>query len=216
MAPCAETTAIAVGAFECRIERPSEVVEAAVPGLSLSQAPTSAIGRMTDAVEFLHLAELDNEVGALVWAIHILDAEAGYDVSHSDPTVPFSIFVSAPGEGEADGAIRLAESMLHEAMHLQLTLIERVMPLISDDACQSYSPWQGRMRPLQGILHGVYVFAVIRQALDRLAQTDATHRSYAVRRSRDIAKEATTLGDITEGLTPLGQRLWARARFAIL
>lgn len=214
-APCAEAPAIAVGAFECRIERPSEVVKAAVPGLSLARAPAFAIGMITDAVGLLRLAGVDNEVGSLAWAIHVLDAEAGYDVSHSDPSVPFSMFVSAPREGETDGAIRLAESMIHEAMHLQLTLIECVLPLISDDASQSYSPWQGRMRPLQGILHGAYVFAVIRQVLDRLTQVDAAHRSYAVRRSGEIAEEATALGDINEGLTSLGQKLWARARCAI-
>lgn len=102
----------------------------------------------------------DAAVGTLVRSVHRVAPKApGYDLSHSEPGLPFSVFVSIPA-GEPSDAMRVAESLLHEAMHLQLTLIERHAPLITGEG-EAYSPWQQCVRPIQGIVHGLYVFGAI-------------------------------------------------------
>lgn len=98
----------------------------------------------------------------LVKSIHLIMPESDdYDVSFSEPNIPFSIFISVPPEYSETNALRVAEAIVHEAMHLQLTLIERILKLIS--ACDEiyYSPWKKEYRTPRGILHGIYVFRAI-------------------------------------------------------
>ena len=82
---------------------------------------------LQDAVHILaHVPTLQKTVGSLVGVCHILKPEDDdYDVSHSHPYVPFSIFVSIPQQRRANCELRVAESIVHEAMHLQLTLLEQ-------------------------------------------------------------------------------------------
>jgi hypothetical protein len=61
----------------------------------------------------------------LVEEIHLLQSEPGYDVSHSEPRWRRRIFVSIPDRADGVGALRLAENIIHEAMHLQLTVLNR-------------------------------------------------------------------------------------------
>lgn len=130
---------------------------------------------------FAKLGPLVPTVELLVRSIHIISSRGpGYDCSHSEPTIPFSILVSVP-LGERHAALRLAESILHEAMHLQLTLIEEDTDLVTSQVEESYSPWQQQLRPAQGLLHGLYVFAAIddwlaaQQALPNLSVDDRTY-----------------------------------------
>ena len=112
---------------------------------------------------------LQRTVMSLVRACHVLKPENdAYDVSHSDPRLPFSVFISVPKQREPTDALRVAESLVHEAMHLQLTLIERILPLVKESNLTYYSPWKGRQRPVQGILHAMYVFRVIDNFFERL------------------------------------------------
>ena len=87
--------------------------------------------------------------------VRLHDSGAEYDVSHSDPAVPFSIFLSVPPAGQT-GRLRLAESIIHECMHLQLSIVEKALPLIDE-------PHAMYCRPASGVLHGLYVFSVIYQ-----------------------------------------------------
>jgi len=162
------------------------------------------------ALSHLETTSIDYPVKQLIRSVHCIKALGpGYDCSHSEPSLPFSVFVSIP-YAEPDGELRLAESLLHEAMHLQLTLIERQVSLAYPDAEHGYSPWQQRQRPLLGLVHGLYVFAVIHGWLTALTadkMTSAADRSYAQRRLSDINQEiaqVTALAHST-GLTPFGQ-----------
>ena len=47
-------------------------------------------------------------------------------------------------------------------MHLQLSLVERVVPLVLSQRKMYYSPWRDEVRNSEGILQALYVFGVIR------------------------------------------------------
>lgn len=100
-------------------------------------------------------------VSATVVAIHPLSAPPGYDVSHSQPKWRDRIFVSFPERDDEVGALRLAESVVHEAMHLHLTNEEARTPFVATMSDTAYSPWRGTARAVQGVLHGVFVFSCI-------------------------------------------------------
>ena len=127
-------------------------------------------------------------VSFLVRSLHVIKPEdSHYDVSFSEPSVPFSIFVSVPKERTENDSLRVAEAVVHEAMHLQLTLIEQVLPLVAGMSKQYYSPWKRELRNAQGILHALYVFAVINRFLQELypRQKDS-ERKYIRKRVTEI------------------------------
>ncbi len=125
---------------------------------------------LEDAMDVLaRVPTLQKTVAALVRTCHILKPEDdAYDVSHSDPLVPFSVCVSVPRKRRLADSLRVAESLVHEAMHLQLTLIERLQPLVHASSQAYFSPWKDTHRPPQGILHALYVFRVLDSFFERL------------------------------------------------
>jgi HEXXH motif-containing protein len=159
---------------------------------------------------------LVDTLGLLVRVVHILEAPIGYDVSHSDPELPFTIFVSLPQAGETDSVPRLAEAMLHESMHLQLSMIEHRVPLIAHDLECAYSPWKHEVRPVSGLLHGLYVFAVIHQVCERWGGSQDEWIRYGQRRRAEIEEEVTTLPERPGGLCPIGSELWHRCRRSVI
>ena len=148
-------------------------------------------------------------VVTLVRSIHLLaGTKPNYDSSFSDPELPCSICVSLP-TGERHAQLRLAESILHEAMHLQLTLLENEVPLIADSNATGYSPWQETNRPVSGLLHGLFVFRVIEQWLEEFESGGARkERIYASRRRLQIVKEIGMLSGLAESpaLTRFGRK----------
>ena len=118
---------------------------------------------LEDAVDVLaRVPTLRKTVATLVRTCHILKPEDdAYDVSHSDPLVPFSVCVSVPRKRGLADSLRVTESLVHEAMHLQLTLIERLEPLVRASSQTYFSPWKDTHRSPQGILHALYVFRVL-------------------------------------------------------
>jgi hypothetical protein len=108
-------------------------------------------------------------IAALVKSVHLIDAgDDDYDISFSEPHVPFSIFISVPHCCTLSGHLRVAEAVVHEAMHLQLTLIEKVVPLVATTRNKYFSPWRGEYRTAQGVMHALYVFRVIDEFLGRI------------------------------------------------
>jgi HEXXH motif-containing protein len=171
-----------------------------------------------DAATAYHLSELKlafnliaevpslhRTVLSLVRSIHVLKAQSDqHDVSFSDPTIPFSIFVSIPSVRETNSSIRLAEAIIHEAMHLQLTLIESFCPLISEDDKKLFSPWKNEDRRPSGVLHALYVFSVIYTALPLLNISD---KQLVLRRRQEIESQILEIDSfrVTQGFTLLGQ-----------
>lgn len=116
-----------------------------------------------------------------------------------------------PPDGDT-AHLRLAESLLHEAMHLQLSLIERHVPMSEDGVAGGYSPWQQRERPVLGLLHGLYVFSAIRGWFERVAARCAdpsADRRHALRRLDEIAAEIDAVAGLPAmpGLTEAGRDL---------
>jgi HEXXH motif-containing protein len=123
----------------------------------------NAIEQLRKAFDFLCYENTCREnIESLVKCIQILkQPEPEFDISYSHPEVPFTIFVSIGCERSKNDVIRLAESILHETMHLKLTIIEHFCPLINDNKHHFFSPWRDEERPVQGVLHGMFVFKTI-------------------------------------------------------
>ena len=105
--------------------------------------------------------------------------------------------------------MRTLENIVHETMHLQLTKLEELTPLISDDVSQMSSPWRKEPRHLQGVLHGAYVFNCINKFFGQVPLgrcLDKSGAEYVARRRREIAVEFQQIDYkwLAAGLTPRG------------
>jgi HEXXH motif-containing protein len=106
--------------------------------------------------------------------------------------------------------LRLAEAVVHEAMHLNLTNLEGFEPLVASEAW-IHSPWKSEPRPALGVLHGVYVFACIHRFFRHLCRfplEDAQER-YIKGRFVNIESEIASIDQevLFRSLTPVGGRL---------
>ena len=178
---------------------------------------TPVLNCLQEAIAILaSLPTLHHTVAQLVRVCHLIKPEDDdYDASYSDPQVPFSIFVSAPHRRRANDVLRVAESLVHEAMHLQLTLIEQAVPLVHPSDEKYFSPWKGAYRSPQGVLHALYVFRVIDQCLEQLLAllgwplSSADHMRY---RRNEIALQVREIEAFKDSsaLTVLGARFVQR------
>lgn len=203
---------IRVGYHVAKIEYLSSEAAAGFEGLHFADSRDPQIHeRIQKAADvFTHIPSMAESIGAVVKAIHPIQSLRDHDVSHSTPELPFSIFVSIPEKDERDAVLRVAESLIHESMHLQLTLIDSIESLVVDDRASGYSPWKEEFRPVTGLLHGLYVFAVIHQALGILTDVSGEWGQYCRKRSSAIEREITSLSEAPEGLSKMGIDLWRR------
>ena len=155
-------------------------------------------------------------VSSVLLAMHILKPKsAGYDVSYSEPALPFSIFVGVDATSRINSDLRLVESMLHECMHLQLTLIEEIVSLIASNYERRYSPWRQTTRPTRGVLHALYVFRVIQEFFSitlTSANLNNEDQRHARRRINEINSEIAQTEDLSssQDLTYAGRALVKR------
>ncbi|HEY2293621.1 MAG TPA: HEXXH motif-containing putative peptide modification protein [Thermoanaerobaculia bacterium] len=149
-------------------------------------------------------------VCSLIRSLHLIDpADDEIDISFSEPILPFSAFVSVPGPGAVAGELRVAEALLHEAMHLQLTLVEAVVPLVMPTEKAYFSPWRNEYRTAQGVLHALYVFRVIDAFLGKMSYEGPAlgpSRGHARERRATIARQVQEIHDFRNcvDLTPDG------------
>lgn len=154
----------------------------------------------------------------LIRALHLLRSDdlGEYDISFSEPHLPFSIFVSVPNRRYPADFLRVAEGIVHEAMHLQLTLIEGVALLFRAESAEFYSPWRDEYRPVYGVLHGLYVFGVLREFYGRLLGLGrlANQQEFLTERYETIGSQlADVIGlESNPALTEFGQALVKRIR----
>ena len=181
-------------------------------------AAESILNCLNDAVNLLKdVPSLFSSIFSLVRSIHLIKpADEIYDVSFSQPRLPFSIFVSIPtGRVDLD-KFRVAEAIIHEAMHLQLSLIERSIPLVKHDEKKFYSPWKQEARNSTGILHALYVFKIIFLFFKKLEITTSLSQKnldYVQMRQKNISEEINQVTNISVlELTKEGFALAARLR----
>lgn len=145
---------------------------------------------------------LNDSVFNLVRVLHLIKSdEAGeYDKSFSEPHLPFSIFVSVPPKRVFADFLRVAEAIVHEAMHLQLTLIESVVPIIINDNEKFYSPWKDEFRSVGGVLHALYVFRVVDCFLQLLTNNNfcLENKSYLDERRTTIQTQICSIREFSD------------------
>jgi HEXXH motif-containing protein len=209
---------VRLGQHSATIERLPITTTAYFSGLTFADNKYSqATAQVQAAAEILDGVDtLADTIGCLVRSIHLLRAPKDHDVSHSSPQLPFSIFLSIPDLTERDANLRVAESLIHESMHLQLSLLDTAEPLLGTSGVSGYSPWKRELRPVEGLLHGIYVFAVIHQVLGIIAETQPGRQSYCVKRRNEIQTEVGILPEQTNGLSAAGNTLWKRSRRSVL
>jgi HEXXH motif-containing protein len=85
----------------------------------------------------------------------------------------------------------VAESILHESMHLKLSLIEQIVPLVKPDTGNRYySPWRDEPRPAHGVMHGLFVFRAVFDFFRSLnGQTRASIKDHLDFRQEQIIEE---------------------------
>lgn len=183
--------------LEC-LPRQMRTGEAA--GLSLRDADRSTISASIDALKqarrLVHATwpELAVSVQGLVRCVHLIEAPSPeVDCSYSRPDLPFSVFLSVPDHRARARIERLTEALVHETMHLQLSLVERRIPLIEPalEGTAAFSPWRGGERSVRGVLHALYVFVVVQRLWRRACRRPpwGLDRQFAGARIRTIHDE---------------------------
>jgi len=186
-----------------------------VPGDQIANSTT--LDCISDAMSALaRVPSLRDTIIHLVKVVHIVQSNGpDYDVSHSDPQVPFSIFLSIPNQRSAFNSLRVAEAIVHEAMHLQLTIVEQLVTLAHETSQKVFSPWKAEYRSIGGVIHGLYVFQVINDFYSELLELSFYHRTlscYMKKRIEHINKETHTLkfSNTLASLSKHGKRLLSR------
>jgi HEXXH motif-containing protein len=159
----------------------------------------TALAQIESALELLGVIPTVFEtVCALVRCLHPLVAtDDSVDISFSDPALPFSSFISIPTSTVSTAAVRIAEALLHEAMHLQLSLIESHVPLAIPGSFTYFSPWRNEYRTPQGVVHALYVFRTIAEFFAAFAESapDAVNAEHARRRRTAILRQIADVAD---------------------
>ena len=185
-------------------------------GLILAEPNAQSAPLLRAALSWIaRVPNLASIVEATVSEIYFLEAEAGYDISHSEPRWRTRIFVSIPDRDDAVGTLRLAESIVHEAMHLHLTNLEERIPLVANFYDRVASPWRIELRHYQGVLHGLFVFCSIASFFDALTEIQALTSiglHHVAKRMAQITVElgSIDLNGLCEGLTQPGAELARR------
>ncbi len=195
----------------------AETSRLAAIGLTAREDPPSAsevtlFRRARDLAE--HGSGLADALDTLVYAVHLLEPRAQVTTRAIRIRNSLAQYLSPSLSGSRTRAIRLAESLVHEAMHLQLTMLERHERLVRDAGAKAWSPWQQTKRPALGLLHGLFVFRTIDVWLGRVQHSahEAEARRYAERRRGEIAREIAAVKNLPESasLTRFGVLLARR------
>jgi len=179
---------------------------------------TTVLDCIEEALAIINqVPSLMKTVATLVRSLHVIKPEDGdHDVSFSEPHIPFSVFVSVPEKRVANDGLRIAEAIVHEAMHLQLTLIDETFPLTDSTGGTYYSPWRGEQRSVLGVFHALYVFQVVAYVLRQLRSIrdwtqDTTEyinsRCALIRRQVEEIESFEHCGKLTLGGASLSRRL---------
>lgn len=180
---------------------------------SKGHIPDQMLDCLSDALNIIRqVPSLFATVVCLVKSLHLVKPELDdYDVSFSEPNITFSIFVSVPQSNHPINSLRVAEAIVHEAMHLQLTLVEKIVQLLKAGDSLYYSPWKEEYRTSQGVLHALYVFRVIESFLENVSynyNSDTRLLNFIQTRRQEIKKQMLQVDSFVScpDLTEIGAR----------
>jgi HEXXH motif-containing protein len=91
---------------------------------------------------------------------------------------------------------QVCDSLVHEASHARLAVVQAVDPLIVDDGAEIHpSPWRPDPRPLMGLVAGVHAFVNVHAFYARLRALHP-HPSLAALAERKLADHRSKLGAV--------------------
>lgn len=165
---------------------------------------TETLSRALDLIALV--PSLSASLSQLIRCVHLLQSNTeDCDVSFSDPGLPFSIFVSVPEKDSSNASLRLAEAVIHESMHLQLSLLEKIAPIALPSTSTYFSPWKRSNRNASGVLHALYVFTVVDAWLKHLPDSVV---DYSSSRRDEIATQVAEIASFERAeLTKVGDAL---------
>lgn len=180
-------------------------------GLELANIKDADSGLFAKAAEAIARApSLAAIIATRVAAVHLLQAEPRYDVSHSEPRWRDRIFVSVPERGDEVAALRLTEGIIHETLHLHLTELEFITPLVCNQTGSLASPWRPEPRSFGGVLHGTFVFVCLKAYFGTVTvPSGSVAGGHLDQRRTEIAEELSQvdLATLAAGLTEPGAEL---------
>ena len=103
--------------------------------------------------------------------------------------------------------------VIHEALHLHLTELEAISPLVCDLSGTLASPWRSGPRSFGGVLHGTFVFVSLAAYFDAvMAPSNSALGRHVGQRREEIARElfAIDRSILKAGLTERGIALLSR------
>ena len=125
---------------------------------------------------------------SLVKSIHLLKTDNDYnDTSFSDPNLPYTIFINLPDIHIKNWLERTVENLIHETMHLQLSLLEKKYNFYLLTDKQIYSPWKYEPRNNKGILHAIYVFSHLKKFWEKVHSSEKN--SFSKQRIEEIQEQ---------------------------
>lgn len=191
--------------------------------LGLNQAvlpPAIIIERLQNAFAFLEsVAAAAQSVAALVRVLHPLSvASADSSFSYSDPMIPFSVFIGVPATPTNNVAHCIAEQVLRQAMYIQLSLIDKTVPLLSPLRAQLEPSSRRTGTYTDDVLHRLYSLRAVQHFMAICVGGTLTpeEREYCETRVDSIDNEIAEIGDVLAcpGLTDEGAVLASSLLFA--
>ena len=148
----------------------------------------------------------------LLRSVHIIISPCSEtDVSFSLPGLPNTIFVSLPKFDDENAVARLIESIAHEVLHLQLSLVESYCPIVRSEMATEYmySPWRNSLRSEGGVVHGLFVFTNLEKLWLKVTSFRSERLSlFAEQRVDEIRKQISLLNSRDfRTLTHFGERV---------
>ena len=166
-------------------------------GINLDQTYNIEKSMLQIKEAFEYISKYDNDylgfyTKSLVKSIHLLKTDNDYnDTSFSDPNLPYTIFINLPDIHIKNWLERTVENLIHETMHLQLSLLEKKYDFYLSTNKKIYSPWKHEPRNSKGILHAIYVFSHLKKFWEKVYRSEKT--SFSKKRIEEIQKQLSLL-----------------------
>ena len=155
------------------INAPFFALQQPLPGLEVFERAEPGVGGIDAALNVLRQQSggYFDELSTLIRYVTLLKQRRDRIYSGSSSMLPGVVFLTA----EADDRLT-AEMLVHELAHSKLFLLQRWDALTADveesewAGQMIYSPWRTDLRPVQGVLHGAFVFTHVARLWSGLAR----------------------------------------------